>query len=332
MNVMDRTSRLPRASASLGNLNVIFRLQRSGVGLAIIAVAAFTALNSDAFLTKANLLNILSQTSVLGILAIGMAIVMIMGGIDLSVGSLVSLAGVYGGTWLAHGDSFWWVLPATMGMGAALGAISGLIIAKSRVQPFILTLGGLSIFQGLAIQHVGGRQVALFITGPFEELGTGTWLGGIPLSGVIMLGILVVAWAGMRYTRVGRNVYAIGGNETAAYLAGIPVDRYKVCAYALLGGLSGLAALMLASKIGAALPTMGVGLELQAIAAVVIGGVALTGGRGSVIGGVLGVLLLGVIQNSLNLLNIEAAYQSVVVGLIIVVAVVSSRQQRSARA
>lgn len=330
MNVVEEASGTLLPRSRRGHVRLLARLQRSGVLVAIVVVAALTALNSDTFLTSANLLNILSQTSVLAVLAVGMSVVMIMGGIDLSVGSLVSLAGVVGGSWLADGVSFWLVLPATVALSAAVGALSGFVIAKSRVQPFILTLGALSVFQGLALLRVDGQQVALFITGPFDELGSGS-LVGVPLSGAIALATLAAATVGMRYTRVGRNLYAIGGNETAAYLAGVNVDRYKVCAYALLGALSGLAALMLASKIGAALPTMGLGLELQAIAAVVIGGVALTGGRGTVVGGALGVLLLGVIQNSLNILNVQAAYQNIVVGLIIVIAVVASADQRLER-
>lgn len=332
MSHIQQTSR-PLALSALGHRRVLQYLQEgSAVAIAIVLVAAFTALRSDTFLTSANLVNVLSQVSVRGTLAIGMSIVMIAGGIDLSIGSLVSLAGVAGGSWLADGGQFWFVLPATIALGVTVGAISGVAIARSRVQPFILTLGGLSVFQGLALLHVHGQQIALFLPpGAFNDLGSGRWLG-IPISGWIMIGLLAAAWAGMRYTRVGRNLYAIGGNETAAYLAGIRVDVYKVATYALMGALSGLAALILASKVAAAEPTMGAGLELQAIAAVVIGGVALTGGRGTVVGGMLGVVLLGVIQNSLNLLSIDAAYQSIVVGLIIVIAVVGSRDQRSARA
>lgn len=306
-------------------------LQGSAVLATIVVIGAITAARTDTFLTGSNLTNLLGQIAVLGILATGMSIVMITGGIDLSIGSLVSLTGVIGGQWMAEGNSFWWVLPATIAIGAAVGSATGFVIAKSRVQPFVITLGGLSLLQGLALLVVHGEQVSLFTEGAFDVLGSGEWIG-IPVPAFVMFAVLLVAYIVLTFTRVGRNLYSIGGNETAAYLAGINVDRYKIAVYGVLGGLGGLASMILASRIGGALPLMGAGLELQAIAAVVIGGVSLLGGRGTVIGGMLGVLLLGVIQNSLNLLSIQTYYQTIIVGGIIIVAVVTSRGQRAARA
>jgi ribose/xylose/arabinose/galactoside ABC-type transport system permease subunit len=322
--------RAPTVASVLRRARVARHAQDFAVLLTIVLISLYTALREDSFFTWANLFNVLGQTSVLGILAVGMTIVMISGGIDLSIGSLVSLTGVIGGTWIAHGNSFWWVLPATVAIGGGVGTATGTLIARSRVQPFVVTLGGLSLLQGLALLVVHGQQVSLFVEGPFNGIGSGS-VGRMPISAIIMLGVFVVAYVALTYTRIGRNLYSIGGNETAAYLSGLRVDLYKIGVYGVLGALGGLASIILASRIGGALPLMGSGLELQAIAAVVIGGVALTGGRGTVVGGLLGVALLGVIQDALNLLSIQTYYQTMIVGIIIIAAVVTSRAQRAAR-
>lgn len=298
-------------------------LRRHGILVALGLILLAMAFVSPAFVQPRNLLNIVRQTSVHGIMAVGMTFVILTGGIDLSVGSMLALAGVLCAT-LEHAH---WplalVLGATLGFGGAMGLVNGLVITKARVTPFVVTLGTMSIARGLAHIVTGGEPISRF--GPaFRFLGAGAVLG-VPVPIVLLLLTAGVAAGILKCTRLGRYLYAIGGNAAAARLSGIDVDLHTMAAYVACGLTSGLAAVVLTSRLNAAESIAGTGYELDVIASVVIGGTSLLGGRGSVGGTLLGALLIGTINNAMNLLSISSYYQLVVKGVIIVAAVVLDR-------
>jgi ribose/xylose/arabinose/galactoside ABC-type transport system permease subunit len=306
--------------------------QQSGIILVLIALIVILAIASPVFLSARNIRNVLQQISTLGILSMGMTVLMISGGIDLSVGACISVAAVTMGTMIKAG------LPAELAsltgllIGSGIGSINGLLAAYTRAHPFILTLGTMTLLQGVAIYITKGY--------PITDLGTRfEWIGGarlstpipgleIPVIVILFFLVMVVCYLMLRYTRFGRVAYAIGGNEYTTYLSGIPVKRYKILFYVLCGFFAGLAAVVLSSRISSALPTMGDVYTLQAIGAVVIGGVPLTGGRGSVWGTFTGVLLLGIIANGLNLLHLDYSIQYMLTGFVIIVAVIMHEQRQ----
>jgi ribose transport system permease protein len=304
--------------------------QNLAVLVTLVLVCVGTAVLNPIFITPTNLINVVRQIAILGIVSSGMTMLMISGGIDLSVGTTVSLAGVITGRVLAAGIG---EIPAILSgllVGSLVGLVNGLIVAKTKVQPFISTLGMMSVLQGFALIVTNGRQIPN-LGGPlFEPIGGGM-VGIIPVPVILLFAVVLASHLMLRYTRWGRNWYAIGGNEETAFLSGINVNQLKVAVYILNGLLAGLAAVILTSRIGAALPLMGSGYELQSIAAVVIGGVALTGGRGNILGAFLGVLLLGVISNSLNMLNVSSFYQNISIGMIILIAVIANQYSQRRR-
>jgi ribose/xylose/arabinose/galactoside ABC-type transport system permease subunit len=277
------------------------------------------------FLTTNNLLEVLRQSAVLGVLALGMTLLMISGSIDLSVGSAMSLIGVVAGKLLEAGQPAVAVVFVALALGVAAAVLQGGIAMASGVHPFIITLGGFTAFAGLALWASGGSSFS--IGESFDALAFGT-VAGVPIV-LVVFGLAVAAASFLlRRMRLGRNTYAIGGNETAAYLSGVRLGRTKVLLFALAGLSVGLATILLLSRGGTASPSMGVGYEIKAITAVVIGGTQLSGGRGSVSGTVLGVLLLGVISNALTLLAVPLPLQGVVIGGLLIVATVTDHVRR----
>jgi ribose transport system permease protein len=311
-------------------LKALLPRQNLAVLVTLVLVCIITAILNPVFITPTNLINVVRQIAILGIVSSGMTMLMISGGIDLSVGTTLSLCGVMTGRVLAAGLG---EIPAILTgilVGALVGLVNGMIVAKTKVQPFISTLGMMSVLQGLALIATDGRQIPN-LGGPlFEKIGGGM-VGIIPVPIIILLTVVIASHLTLRYTRWGRNWYAIGGNEETAFLSGINVNLHKVAVYIITGLLVGVAAVTLTSRIGAALPLMGSGYELQSIAAVVIGGVSLTGGRGNMLGAFLGVLLLGVISNSLNMLNVSSFYQYISVGIIILIAVIANQYSQRRR-
>jgi ribose/xylose/arabinose/galactoside ABC-type transport system permease subunit len=304
----------------------LFASQQAAMVLVLIGLVIILGILVPVFLSPRNLRNVLQQVSTLGILSMGMTILMISGGIDLSVGSIISVVAVVAGTMIKAGMPAEVAIVAGLAIGSLIGLLNGALAAYTRVHPFILTLGTMTLLQGVAIIITEGFP----ITGlgeRFEWIGTAT-LGPLPV--IVLLFFLVMLFCNflLRYTRTGRIAYAIGGNETTTYLAGIPVKRYKMLFYVICGFFAGLAAVVLSSRISSAIPTMGADYTLQSIGAVVIGGVPLTGGRGNVWGTFTGVLLLGVIANGLNLLHVDAAWQYALTGLIIIIAVIIQEQRR----
>lgn len=287
--------------------------------VALVAVGAYSAATAPQFLTTANLQNILEQVAVLGVLAVGATVLLIAGQLDLSVASGTALMSVVAAKLLAAGGSEATVVPALLLGGAAIGTFTGLVVAVTRVEPFIFTLGMLSALAGIALILSGEAPIQTGLA--LADLSVGE-IGPVPVPGAVFLALCLLAWAMLRYTRLGRAAYAIGSNEEAAYLAGVSVAWTKVLLYALNGALVGLAALLLVARLGSGDPGAAVGLELKAVTAAVLGGAALSGGRGSVLGTVVGVLLLGVIGNALNLAGVASSYETVVLGGVLMIAVV----------
>lgn len=304
-------------------------MQRQGALVALIIVCIFAALRYERFLTEANLLNVLRQNSMLGLVALGMTFVILTGGIDLSVGSLLAVAGVIA----AHLSGRGWLIAmiVAVGFSALLGLINGLVIAKARIQPFITTLAMMIAARGLALVYTQEQSVPVDRSAEgFAWLGRGL-IGPIPVPVVILIVAFALGWLVLNHTRFGRHVYAVGDNEEAARLMGLNAGRVTLGVYALSGALAGLAGVILASRLSAGQPVAGTGWELDAIAAVVVGGTLLTGGQGGVGSTLVGVLLLGVIFNLFNLEGrITPWWQGVLRGIILL-AVVIIQNRLSAR-
>ena len=278
------------------------------------------------FLNLANLVNLLRQISINGILAVGVTYVLLTAGVDLSLGSVVAFSGVVAASF-AHPGGYFVLVPVSMGIaaGAACGAVNGLVVTAGRVAPFIATLGMMTAARGLALLASGGRPVSN-LAPAFVRIGSGD-VAAVPVPIVIFTAVAVLSWILLRYMRLGRHIYAVGGNESAARASGVRVGPVKMAAYTICGAMAGLAGVVLASRITTGQPNAGIGYELDAIAAVVIGGTSLNGGVGGVGGAVLGALLIGVINNGLDLLNVSSYYQQVAKGIIIVGAVWMDRRK-----
>ncbi len=310
-------------------MQYINNIRQYGLLIVFGIICLIISLITPQFLTISNLTIIVTQVSINALLAFGVTFVIITGGIDLSLGSIVAVSGVTSAM-LAHPDSYPVLIPIIMGLlaGLLMGAFNGFIITKSKIAPFIVTLGTMTIGRGLALILSDGRPVSN-LSDSFNYLGSGTVLG-IPV--LILIFILVFALCSiiLSKTILGRYIYAIGGNEQAARASGINIDRVKLSVYSISGLLAGLAGILLASRITTGQPNAGAGFELDAIAAVVIGGTSTAGGRGTMTGTLIGVLLIGVINNGLDLLNVTSYYQQVVMGIIIIGAVVlDSLNQKS---
>ncbi|GBL24820.1 ribose import permease protein RbsC [Opitutia bacterium] len=300
-------------------------LHRFGLLLVILFVGIALSLLTDTFLSVANFTNVARQISINGILAVGVTFVLLTAGVDLSLGSVVALSGVACATFAHPGDHSVFV-PIAVGLltGAACGLVNGVLVTRGGVAPFIVTLGMMTIARGLALIFSGGRPVAN-MSNEMTALAGDIW--GIPIPVLCFAGVALAAWFFLQNFRLGRHIYAVGGNENAARAAGVPVERVKLFAYALCGLLTGLAGVVLAARITTGQPNAGQAYELDAIAAVVIGGTSLAGGVGTITGTLLGVLLIGVINNGLDLMGVSSYYQAVIKGVIIVGAVWLDRRQ-----
>lgn len=301
---------------------------------ALLLMCVAMAFLSENFLTTANFFNVLRQTSVNLCIAVGMTLVILTGGIDLSVGSVLALSGAVAAG-LAHqgfavegadlfvGFTFWGCCFAALIIGAVFGCFNGLLITRFKVPPFVATLGVMTIARGLTMLYTGGFPITN-LGGGFEFVGTG-WLLGIPMPVWIAIIIIAVFAFFLKETRIGRYIYAIGGNEKASLLSGIKVDRVVLLVYTLAGILAAVAGVLVTARLDSAQPNAGSGYELDAIAAVVIGGGSLSGGRGTIVGTVVGALIIGVLNNGLVLLNVSPFWQQVVKGFVILLAVIMDR-------
>lgn len=299
-----------------------------GPFIGLIVFSIFLGFTSDSFFTLDNLLNLLRQISINALIAFGMTFVILTAGIDLSVGSILALGSALTAGLLTSGMDP--ILAVLLGLliGLALGAINGLIITKGKVAPFIATLATMTVYRGITLVYTDGRPITgLSDSFTFEMIGKG-YVFGIPFPVIIMLITFAILYFILKKTIFGRQVYAIGGNEEASILSGIKADRVKIWVYSLTGMLSVLAGIILTSRLNSAQPTAGSSFELDAIAAVVIGGTSLMGGRGKIVGTLIGVLIIGVIDNGLNLLNVSSFYQQIVKGGIILLAVLLDRRSK----
>jgi ribose transport system permease protein len=293
--------------------------RRLGTVAGLLALCLLLWILTPHFLTVSNLLNILEQTSINAIVAVGMTYVIISGGIDLSVGSLLALAGVVLATLLHEGVPMPAASAAALAVGACFGSLSGLAITWGRLPPFIATLGMMSIARGCALLFTEGRPVSGFEP-EFRAIATAR-IAGIPAPVFVTAAVYVVAHVVLSETKFGRYVYALGGNEEATRLSGVSVRWNKTAVYAVSGLTSAIAAVLLTARLNSAQPIAGIMYELDAIAAVVIGGTSLVGGEGSLGGTLVGALIMGVLRNGLNLLSVSSFMQQVVIGLVIIVAV-----------
>lgn len=292
--------------------------QRFGLLFIFLLLCLVLASLSDRFLQFSNLVNILRQASINGIVSIGMTLVILIGGIDLSVGSILALSAVIGADLVKGGLPTIVALPAALLVGASLGAVNGTIITRGRIPPFIATLGMLTVARGLTLMYTQGQPVT-GLPDDFRYIGAGV-LAGIPMP-IIVFGVALIAVHIMlTRMRLGEYIYLLGDNPVSARLAGIPTERITILVYALSGFFSALAGLVLIARLDSAQPVIGMGYEFNAIAAVVVGGTSFSGGEGSLVGTLLGALLIETLNNGLNLLNVSPLWEQVVKGVVIAVA------------
>ena len=308
-----------------------FGRRQLGTVIGLVGLCVLLTILSPHFLTVSNLLNITQQTAINALIAVGMTFVILSGGIDLSVGSIVALAGVVLGAALQAGVPIPVAILLSLATGGACGFVNGVLITRGALPPFIATLGMMSIARGLALMYTDGRPVSGF-DASFRAISTGSFLT-IPAPVLLMLAIYTAAHFVLTHTTFGRYVYAIGGNEEATRLSGVRVGFHKTMVYALSGVTSAVAAVTLTARLNSAQPIAGIMYELDAIAATVIGGTSLLGGSGTVTGTLVGALIMGVLRNGLNLLGISSFVQQVVIGAVIIAAVLvdSLLNQRAQR-
>ena len=289
-----------------------------GLVMVLLLMSLGISLASPYFLKPMNIFNVLRQFSVVGILCIGQTIVLVAAGIDLSVGSIVSMAGCAAAWLLGEGANPWIAVLFGIFSGTLAGLINGLVVTKFKINAFIATLGMLSIAQGAALLISGG--LPLTFRGPFKVIGQG-YVWQIPVSVILMFLLVIIGVFFMNRSVLARKIYAVGGSERAAMVSGIKIDRIRIFVFTLNGALAGLAGIIIGSNLAVADPTVATGLELDVIAASVIGGASLSGGEGTVWGALLGAAIMGVLRNSFVLLNISGYWQVVAIGAFVILAV-----------
>lgn len=304
------------------------KLNKYGILIVFMALFVACSIISPVFLRTTNLLNIARQVSIIGILSIGQTFVILSGGIDLSVGSIMAFSTLLAAGLKDHGPVVAFIVPILA--GSLAGGINGIIITKGKIQPFIVTLGMMTALVGIGLTYSGGHPI-IGSSQQLSFLGQGR-IGLVPVQAIIFMLVAIFATITLKKTRLGRHIYALGGNEEACRLSGINVDKNKTYVYMISGLLAGFAGVIMATYLNVGEANLGRGMELDAIAAVVIGGTAFSGGIGGAPGTVVGVLIIGVLNNLLNLMNVPGYTQQIVKGVIIVGAVfLQSLQMRRAK-
>ncbi|MFD8567338.1 ABC transporter permease [Streptomyces sp. NPDC059639] len=312
--------------APVARSGALLRIPHAGLVAVLVVVIVFTALRADSFTTSQNLLNVLRQISVNAVIAGGLTLLMTAGGMDFSMGSNAAVTTAVAAQMLSGGQSTAVTVVVALLLAAVVGLVNGLVVTFTNVAPFVATLATAMLLDGVALLVLNGMSVT--IGDKMQALGNST-VAGVPWLLVVAVLVLLAIGLVMRFMTFGRDAFAMGGNEHVARLSGINVPARKLALYALAGALAGLAGLMLLSRLGASAPnTAGLQTQLTAVAAVVIGGTSLAGGRGTVVGTALGVVLLGVVANALNLLQVNSNYQLVVTGAVLLVAAVINGFQR----
>ena len=302
--------------------------RKYGTILIFVGIVILAALASPIFLTEANLTNVLRQVVVVSLLACGVTFVIILGQIDVSLGAVLALCGTIATSVMAMTGSMTLAITAGIALGALTGVINGVIITFFRIPSFIMTLAMTTVARGAILLYTGGSPVTGL--GNFRLIGQGS-IGPAPISVLILLVVVIVSWVLLSQTRFGRYVYAVGGNERAAFASGIRPNGIVIRAFILNGILCAIAGIVLMSRINSGQPAAGIGYEFDAITAVVVGGTSLMGGTGTIVGTVIGSLIIGVINNILNLLNVSSYWQQIIKGLIIAVAVILDVATKSGR-
>lgn len=306
-----------------GFLKLSSSVLRANVGIiaVIVVISAVLAVLSPVFLSPFNLRTVLLEITTNMYIALGMTVVMILGGIDLSVGSIVAMSGTLTVGFMAlNGWPMWLAVICGLAIGAAVGAFNGLVVAYFRIPSFIVTLAMLNVARGIAYVYSGGQSTRM-MDAAFTSIGSG-YLWAIPLPVVYMVVLVAVFVVLMNRTKFGTYVYAIGGNRRSAELSGVPIKRVEIITFTLSGLLAGFAGLVLSARMFSGQPSVGVGYELDAIAACVLGGASLSGGIGRISGTIFGAIIIGIISNGLVLINVSSFWQLVVKGVIILVAVI----------
>jgi ribose transport system permease protein len=319
---------MSKTSAGNKNINIKDLLieYKSLVGL--LGLVIVVAILSPSFFTVANLLNVFRQTSINAVIAAGMTFVILTGGIDLSVGSILAFSGAVAASCLASGQSMIVTVILTLIIGAGVGLLNGIIISKGKLQPFIATLATMTILRGATLVFTDGKPISVGTSEgamAFGKIGGGTMLG-IPTPVVIMIVVFLICYYILHQTKIGRHTYALGGNEEATKLSGLNTDKIKIFVYTISGILSAIAGIIITARLFSAQPNAGSGYELDAIAAVVLGGTRLAGGKGKISGTIIGALIIGILSNALNLLNVSSYFQMIAKGVVILIAVLLDRK------
>ncbi len=304
----------------MGNAVLQYLKENKGILIGLVVLCIFISIMNPDFLTTNNLMNVLRQTSTNMYLAIAMTMVIILGGIDLSVGSIIAVTGVATTMLIAvAGFPIWLAVVIGILVGMLFGAFNGYVSATTIIPPFIITLATMNIARGAAYVISDGKPVRV-MDDSFNVIGSG-YIGPVPMQVIYLIVFLIIAYLIMNKTRLGRHMYAVGGNSEAAKFSGINIKKVKLFAYTFSGFMAGVAGVVLSARMFSGQPTAGDMAELDAIAAVVLGGTSMTGGRGKIGGTVIGALIIGVLSNGLNLLGVSSFWQYVVKGVVILVAV-----------
>jgi ribose transport system permease protein len=316
------------AKRSTTKRNALVEIVRANLGIMIVIVIIGLILSflSPVFLTPNNLRTVLLEISTNTYIALGMTLVMILGGIDLSVGSIVAMSGTLTVGFMAlNHQPMWLAAILGLGMGAAIGLINGLVVAFFKIPSFIVTLGMLNVARGVAYVYSGGRSTRM-MNPAFTGVGSG-YLWVLPLPVLYMVALIVIFVVALNLTKFGTYVYAIGGNRESARLSGVPIKKVEIATFIISGVLAAFAGLVLSARMFSGQPSVGIGYELDAIAACVLGGVSMAGGIGRISGTIFGAIVIGIISNGLNLVNVSSFWQLIVKGIIILIAVIIDSQK-----
>ncbi len=301
--------------------------------MVLLVTSVVISILEPRFLTTGNLVTILRQTSINAVIATGMTFVILVGGIDLSVGSVLGFTGAIAATMISGGTNIVVVILTVLILGTFIGLVNGTLITVGRLQPFIATLGTVTLLRGLLLVLSQGKPIGTGTTagsGLFNAIGRG-FLGPVPIPVFLMLAIFLIAYYILNHTRIGRYIYSTGSNEEATMYSGIKTNRVKLFVYAASGMLASIAGILITARLGSAQPTAGAGYELDAIAAVVLGGTSMAGGIGTITGTAIGALIIGVLSNALNIMQVSSYYQDVAKGIVILIAVLMDRKKKASR-
>lgn len=318
---------------SLNKITLKEILSKNKPLIVLLILCLTMAMLNDRFWTWGNIVTVLRQTSINAVIATGMTFTILVGGIDLSVGSVLAICGAIAATLIASGMDAALVVLITLMLGLSIGLVNGLLISKGRLQPFIATLGTMTLLRGLTLVYTQGKPISTSSPSgsqSFSNIGTGYFLG-IPIPVFIMLLVFIIAYYILKHLRMGRYIYALGSNEEATMYSGIKIDNVKFFVYGAAGLLAALGSIILTARLGSAQPTAGMGYELDAIAAVVLGGTSMSGGVGTIYGTAIGAMIIGLLNNALNLLQVPSYFQDVAKGIVILIAVLLDRKQKASR-